>query len=691
MASNPLDQHNLYDLSDDLLDKHVTKMLRSGDREDRLDQQVVAAFKTVETFSGLVGRKLWLKNSTGGAYTDGWEIGAPFKHSYFYQMMEHELSHILFKSNLAAKDKFADEYTAQIRKAVEAHGKSLAPQDETLLRNSLGMIVNVVEDHRVNSLWAMLYPGSYAILNEYATDLLNNKASVARAHDSIINYFLMVAYDVKPPAGPLDRLGPAMTSALKKVERKGPMSTFIISKWLVTQLVSELIRSVKGEPPPQTAGSAAIQISLPAGGSSEQGDDEEGEGGSGESGDDAGDADAGYSGKGQSAATGADAGADWNPPEVTASAAERVSALQTFIALSDKGTDPKAGEEKMKAWLSDVKADRFDQKGAKVDAINMVKAALETDVTDSTQMDLNLARSEEAMSKVIDTIMERLQADRKVSQDDWISRDAHAKVTFRDVREAAAYKSPMSAQDNMTASRLKELMGRVRQRKAKTLAESGSEIDIEALIARRINNSMDPVFKVETSGRGFKTLVLLDRSASMAGEPTTQVERATRILRKALKQPNIEMNVWGFQSSGMEVILTRLAPNLDAPETKAMPVRGETPIHVAVRTAVNWLGVGSEKKQLIIITDGEPVFATSSGHSYGTKTLMQYVQKECVRARKQGINVTAIGIGNGVSADSMRLMFGERKYWTQVRHTSDLGDCMVKTLGTSFIDYIKNG
>lgn len=669
---------DLYEADEQTLNKQFAKLFGRADEQEQVSAIVAAAFKTVDTFSGLTGKRLWLKNSQEGAYTDGWEIGAPFKNSHFYQMVEHEISHILFKSNFKAKEQFSSEYAAQIQKAVESQGKQLAPETLKGLRNTLGMLINILEDHRVNSLWALLYPGSYTILQEYSQSILSKKDSLARAHTNLLTYFLLVAYNVPNiPAGQLDRLRPAFVAALKRVERKGPASTLVICKWLVTQVVSELIRALQNAPPPPDAGTAQIKVDIQLQKSlkSDSGDAED-------SGSDA-------EGDGDSSDDSSMDDGEWEPPPVSATPQERIGALSRLIELSQSGDGaPSKGEERITKMLEDVRTSR-NPADEKREADAMVKAALETDVNRKDATDLLLARSEQHMQGIVESVEMQLRKQRQLTEDEWIARDAHAKVIFKDVTD---YKKPppLNGEDARTARLLKERFNRVHQRMTKRLTDAGTEVDVEAYIRSLASDSPDPVFKEDVPGRGFKTLILVDRSSSMSGLPSMQVERATRILKNALKQPNIAVHVWGFQSNGPEVRITRIDSKTDIQTCEAMPVRGETPLHIAVRTAVNWLSDGTEKKQLIVLTDGVPVFSTSSGRSYGEKQLVDMVGKECNRARKQGINVTAVGIGHGVTDEAMKKMFGERKYWTQVS-AGGLNKHLLSVIGSSFLNYFKHG
>ena len=48
-----------------------------------------AAYKTVDTFAGITGKKLWLRDHPS-ARTDGHAIMVPFKSPQFYRLVEHE-------------------------------------------------------------------------------------------------------------------------------------------------------------------------------------------------------------------------------------------------------------------------------------------------------------------------------------------------------------------------------------------------------------------------------------------------------------------------------------------------------------------------------------------------------------------------------------------------------------------------
>lgn len=664
----------------DELEKYEQWLLAQQEREVQ-EERKTAVFKTVDTFAGIMQRKMWLKNSQT-AYTDGFEIGVPFESKNVYEYAEHEIAHNLFLSNFSAKEMFCSEYVNQIAAALRQSGQMLDNGPRIALANMIGMLLNVLEDHRVNSLWAMLYPGSYKRLAESALETLHKHR--AHAHTELVTYFLLTAYDVqKVPPGRFDRFKPAMVSALKKVERKGPSAAFVVGKWLMTQLVSEIIRQLQNLPPPPDAGKARIQTDLDS-----PGDDTNDSADSGDSGTDDGNASgAAVSASGDSQAAGKKQDG-WTAPDVNATKQDRVDALQKLIDIAASPEVKALASAKER--LLDVKDKRWKTADDTKEAKQLVKQAMDTNTADNDSLEKHLQQSAAAMEATIETIKEALEVVRQTSEDDWITRDVHAKVRLVDVTEAPPNAVVMSANDRVAARRLKDLFQRVKSRTSKQLSDTGHEIDLESYINNKVGNTLGPVFKQETSGRGFKTLILVDRSSSMSGSRTDAAERATRILRQSLKSPNVEFHVWGFQSSGAGVQLTRIGSNVDLQNTGKMAVSGTTPLHIACKTAVNWLGSGHEKKQLIILTDGMPCYQSSSGKSYGESQLMQMVSKEVSRARKQGINVTTLVIGNEISDANARQMFGERRNWTRTE-SDGLDKELVKVATSSFVQYLSQG
>jgi hypothetical protein len=214
----------------------------------RFENKRSVAYKTVETFAGLTKKKLWLKDGSV-PMTDGHEIQVPFSHPEFYRLTEHELAHILFRSDSKAKGTFVKEYTSRVTEVAEKEGVAIQkPQ----LQAAIGHMINVLEDHRVESLWELLYAGSAALMKDMAREEI--QPHLEHAHESLLTYFSVLEAGMEPGPGEMDRFRPYFEEALRKVHRRGFVATLATAKWLVTGIVTEILREMRNMPPPPPGG-----------------------------------------------------------------------------------------------------------------------------------------------------------------------------------------------------------------------------------------------------------------------------------------------------------------------------------------------------------------------------------------------------------------------------------------------------
>lgn len=641
------------------------------------------AYKTVEIFSGITGRKLYLKDGPVPK-TNGWVIEVPMKDRDMYTLVEHEISHPLFGSDPIAKALFVEDYSQKVSLVAARRNVEL---DRRALRVALNLFVGILEDERVISLWGLLYRGSERQMRDLAAR--DTEPHVKKAHEHLVTMFITIAGGHDPGEGKLSRFEPYFREALRKVHLRDFTATLITAKWLVTQLVSEVIRQSRGEPPPEDGDAFTGAGSGEGPGASEsrsegpdgpdapampwedqappqepQDADKDGPGGRGEG--------------------------PWQPPEVEASVEERTQALQSMA--DQLGTAPR----KLRERFDDFEESKYSNKWAEQEAKRTAKRAMDSAVKDSGQLERKLEQSRGKMQEVIQKVRSAV-ANVEV-QDDRIRRDAFAKVTFTDIRPADVTTAiTMPPEDENTVRRLRAMFFRVMGRRKSVLDFQGAAIDIPSYIERRMTHTALPVFKSDGSGRGFKTLVLIDRSSSMQGQRTKQAERACRIISRALDFPFVETHIWGFQGVKQnEVGITRFEKGVEVFNTPKSRVKGFTPLHIATRVAANFLREGTEAKQLIIISDGFPTHHSTRG-VFGTKTLINFVRVEVRRARRQGINVTGVMIGSDTAAglrtevhpDLMRRMFGGSKHW-RLMGGRNLNQGLVQLVSQSFVDYLRS-
>jgi len=691
------------------------------------------AYKTVDMFAGITKRRLWLKNGNE-AKTDGNEIRVPFVHEDFYRLVERQLAHILFRSDAKAKQVFVRDYSTKVGSVAKKMGVEL---DVAYLQAAVDHIITVLEKRRVTSLWRLLYPGSYDLMREMDREAIEEVMPLA--HEALLPFITCLEGDAAAvPPGEMDRFRPYIEEAFRKVYKRGFSATLSISKWLVMQLVNEIIRDLKDlPPPPPPVGGPEGSQGLPGEGASTDGseggdddsdcdtpkkgkgpgqdtdsddpdqnsssgpqnasgggseDDSEGEDaddGGGSEGDSEGDSEEDSEEDGEGEGDGG--GEPWNPDPPPATGEERTQALKELVSLL--GSPPPQVQDS-------VRESRFTKGRSSPKAQATASQALKSDVNDADKFEDGLDNSEQEMSDIIEQAMAALRQSR--DHDEWLQKDAMAKISFVD-KEDDETRSPLSFEDHQTVHRLRAMFYRVLGKRKNVLDEAGTEIDIQAYIERRMTGVPIPCFRGEGVGQGFKSLLLLDRSGSMHGDKTTQCERAGRIIRRALDFPFVDTRVWGFSSSEPgQISLIRHHPRKDVVLKEGeRGSGGMTPLHVAIRLGVRELERGSESKQLFVLTDGFPTHRKRDGKTFGKRQLMQFIREEVQRARTRGINVTGILIGTrggwmvpddqlhyDMSDKELAFMFGPKRNWRTV-DPDRIGNDLVQAVARSFVDFLK--
>jgi hypothetical protein len=702
-----------------------------------------SAYKMVEAFAGITRRRLWLKSGTP-ARTDGYEIVVPLEDPTAYKILEHRLAHILFRTDPQARKVFIQEYTQRVVSLVEKNGQPLREDQRHAFAELLCNVLDAVECHRVESLWSLLYEGSYRFGRENAR--LEAEALLEHSHDSFSTFLSGLEAGADIPSGRLDRFRPYCVEAFRKAEHRGYNATLVVSKWLITHLVSEILREAQDLPPPpdieakvpdlagtnpEGGGADAKPVEQPDDGEQDQpegqapeatasAEDREGTsvGNSGQMPEEGAEADegGGAEGPGREVADGPDqdpkgtsqsvgqpdddprpGSGKWSPPRTDSSPEERAQALKDLI--DRLGSD----KQKQKSRFDDIKEPPAPEKGAVSRANQMVSEALRSDVNDSKALQQSLDASRGAMQKLLDQARDAFR--QQMNHDDWLRKDAHAKVVFRDVRARDVVDQkpvPLEPEDQITILRLRALFNRVMGRRRIQLEEEGTEIDVAAYIERRVTRTQIPVYRHEVRGQGFKPLLLIDRSGSMGGDKQAQSERAAHIVAEALRYPFVDLHVWGFQSlANGQIDITRFDPRLRVYDSAKSRVAGFTPLHLAVRTALRFLERGAEMKHLFVVTDGFPVYSRKDGKSFNTKQLLGFVRDEVQQARMQGIATSGAIIGTrhtlysddpssvyyDLGPRELRFMFGAPRFWRQL-DPNTFGQDLVRLISSSFLDYL---
>ena len=147
----------------------------------------------------IADKKLTLQIEGERSFTDGKIINVPEELTFsahsisdeklHYTLLEHELAHIIFESdmrNFDAFNKWFDEYS---NKYVEDYVKKNNLDDKFIdLFNGVDWttichaVLNIVEDHRIEHNWGKIYPGSRYRFNDITKGLADQKSTEELEH-----------------------------------------------------------------------------------------------------------------------------------------------------------------------------------------------------------------------------------------------------------------------------------------------------------------------------------------------------------------------------------------------------------------------------------------------------------------------------------------------------------------------------
>lgn len=597
------------------------------------------AFKTVATFAELTRKKLWLNDaptpSTNGR-AEGLAIHAPFNSPYFYRMVEHALAHILFESNAAGRAAFITQYLDTTTKALAAKGlPPLTEDEEVALKSLISTVVGLLEDARVESLWGQLYPGSLALLREMSKAQISTKM-VQYAHRSLEAFLIVSAAGLTPPTGPFTPYAEPLKEALLRVEQKSFAATLVVAREFVARLVDERLRELRTKQK-QVAQQLLSKLSGPV------------------------------------------------PPESATTRRSSSSRQETGLRRAALGTLLETGDNTpsaMTAIPKDWAEQTFQTASAKRAGVQTAAAVMDLKLSDPSEVEGFLKETSREAEEQVQEILQKLKLAEPETDKSWLSKDARAQVNFTDV--SGAPETRLEAGDLATVNRLRSIFVRVQGRKRHLLRESGLGVDVSAYVAGSLSRVPEPCFVSEEPGRGYKVLLLLDRSASMAGEKTVRAERACRVLSHALRFPFVELHVWGFQAHKQALDLTRFDRQRLAFQTENARVGGSTPLHLALRVGTRFMSTGSEFKQIIILTDGWP----SHGNLEGSALAMQrLVRAEVTTARRLGMHITTVVIGKDMTDAGLNFMLGANR-WKRMQKNK-LGDELIRVVTSSFTQYLR--
>jgi hypothetical protein len=198
------------------------------------------------------------------------------------------------------------------------------------------------------------------------------------------------------------------------------------------------------------------------------------------------------------------------------------------------------------------------------------------------------------------------------------------------------------------ATQLAKMFDRIKETRKFKISESGSEIDIEALLQAKTKGYGE--FMVdEIRSKGLTILVTIDGSGSMYYDNRMGKVRdlVATMFKSVVSIPQVKIlaNVWSADREG-KVGITPVRTEAEcnrinfAPKNVSSPY---TPTHEALRYSAKELGKYSGKKLLIMITDGHPQYH-KDGITLSEKVLVNQTIKEYRKAQNNCRNMMCINI-----------------------------------------------
>jgi Mg-chelatase subunit ChlD len=208
----------------------------------------------VDTFFEMLDRPLRLVKASAGRTDCATVIQAPLHHPEGYLVVEHELSHNLFGSNLQLAGLFEDKAVERLftRAKIPLQKPEYQPWRHKL-KAAIHYLWNILEDHRCCGLWAQLYPEGGRLLKQRWHDISFYEGEEA-SEKELLAFLCRWASGVGTPKAPkhFHDCERPMTRALNLVEGVDAPACLAITARLVDEIADALLKEV----PPEKADEA---------------------------------------------------------------------------------------------------------------------------------------------------------------------------------------------------------------------------------------------------------------------------------------------------------------------------------------------------------------------------------------------------------------------------------------------------
>lgn len=499
-----------------------------------------------------------------------------------YLIAEHEVSHIVFGSDVAAASIFARKRAQRL-----LEGAGLPGNDESLrspLERVIHFLWNILEDWRICLLWSELYPGGGELLQQRWQDICKYELQ-ARGCQELVAYLACVAAGAPPDLAPDEFKACAkhIEWAMNMVLGVDAYTCLGISGLLVDRLADELIPKPTPKPPPM-AGSQDDEDESEEDESEDDSDEEEEQ-----------------DKKGKPKIQAASKNRGRNPrqaaqqrQQMQAQNEMKVQALLKVAPAVGEDNPDGIGEDDMDLPAS-ARVTPDASIMAKVSRIEKAingdeKAIEELREKGKEEMEARLEQARKLMS------MPQM-SDSAVQAEKFLAAFSIASIPGRIVTPALPL-PPTSRQGLL----MKKELEKIRMKRKFQLSDEGDDVDVESYIEASANNELheDPkVFLKIRKESGMELLILGDVSGSMLGPGIELLDQAMSDIDFATK-PEIKVAQWAFS---MEVyVFEKLGSFRGVPGV----MHGGTAIVQSLDAAFEWAKNSKSQRAIILATDGFP-------------------------------------------------------------------------------------
>lgn len=442
----------------------------------------------VETFGTMLDRPLQLVAAPGGSTDCRTFIRAPLHHPEGYLVVEHELSHCLFGTNLTLTK---DAVTKIVERLFTRAGKAITQPELASYREKLSGLVhglwNILEDHRCAGLWGQLYPEGARLLKQRWHDISQYDYEEDLCEKELPTFLARWAAGVDTPTAPdtFQRCKAPMTRAMNLVEGVDAPACLAITARLLDEIADELLDTYPPDKK-QEAQQKMEQLAGMGGKPPPQKPEEDENAGLGD--------------------------ADLAPPlqpngkpeELTA--AQKNEVIRMLTARADDGND------EVSSSFSQMLQNGADRMEARIE---QARAAMSLPKGTPEQKE-----EQELMA---------------------ISQDAGIRSKILNPKQ----KLPPATR---ASGRLRAELDRVRMKMRRRLLQDGEEVDTEALIAAMLEDELDdaPLFETKKREGGLDLLLLVDVSGSMMGPGLALVDQAISDVHHACADERVRVHLWAF-------------------------------------------------------------------------------------------------------------------------------------------------